>query len=168
MAQEAMQRAQQDYLRERLNQLEIPEMNLRDERERHRLAVEAAVQKAQLTGWLTQGDMAVFATVEGQLHSLGDLIGGHPQGTMAAETGSQAMQMAAAAVPGQMGMPPEQMPAGQGFGAGQMPTGGFPQQPTAQPQAQAQPRMQATAPTPFGGWSAQTISQNPLSKLAWG
>jgi hypothetical protein len=47
---------QQDYLNARLNMLEIPEMLLADERERHSQALNAAMAQAEATGWLNPED----------------------------------------------------------------------------------------------------------------
>ena len=47
---------QQDYLNLRLNMLEIPEMLLADERQRHELALNSAMFQAEQTGWLNPND----------------------------------------------------------------------------------------------------------------
>jgi len=56
----------EQYLIERLKQLEIPEMRLRDDRERRQLALDAAVQWANLTGIIQ--DPQIFREIEGYLY----------------------------------------------------------------------------------------------------
>jgi len=75
--QAAQAAANQAYLQNRLDQLEIPESKAQTEIDRHNLALQAAIALAEQTGWIQPGDVQAAGFLAGGIsNSVGQQISG--------------------------------------------------------------------------------------------